>query len=443
MGAFIMLSSISLSAQSNWTELFNGKNLKGWTVVGGKAPYKVVDGAIVGTTIANTPNSFLRTTAEYDDFILELSFKVDDELNSGIQFRSNSKPEFKDGIVHGYQYDIDPSERAWTGGIYDEAREGWLYPLTTNKKASKAFKPGCWNDVRIEAIGNRIRTWINGVPAADILDNQDSKGFIALQVHQIYDEADAGKTVSWKDIRIITENVEDFAYPETGICQFNCIPNTISEREAAEGWKLLWDGKTSNGWRSAYNTEFPATGWVIDNNTLTLDKTTIPEGTRGGGDIITKEKYTNFVLSIDFLMTRGANGGIKYFINPENRGGATIGCEYQILDDNVHPDAKAGVKGNRTLGSVYDLIPAPADKPFRPGFFNNAKIVVNGNHVEHWLNNVKIIEYERNTDTWNALVNCSKFTNFPNFGNFESGHILIQDHGDKVSYKNIKIKILD
>ena len=170
-----------VGAQAQWQTLFNGKNLKGWTRVGGTAEYRVVDGAIEGISRTGTPNTFLRTDKEYGDFILEMLFRVDEGLNSGIQFRSH----LTDGRVRGYQYEIDPSARAWSGGVYDEARLGWLYPLTTNSAAQRAFRHGDWNKVRVEAVGNRIRTWINGVPAADVLDAQDASGFIALQVHAV------------------------------------------------------------------------------------------------------------------------------------------------------------------------------------------------------------------------------------------------------------------
>ena len=442
----LMMSCIAgtMSAQDGWQALFSGKNLKGWKIIGGEAEYKVVDGAIVGTSRMNTPNTFLTTKKQYGDFILEMEFKVDDGLNSGIQFRSNSKKEYQDGRVHGYQYEIDPSSRAWSGGIYDEARLGWLYPLTTNAEAQKAFKHNDWNKARIEAFGNNIRTWINGVPAADILDAQDATGFIALQVHSIGKEELAGKQVAWRNIRILTTNLESAKSPQSSIAQHNCIPNTISEREAAEGWKLLWDGKTTNGWMSHRAPKFPEKGWHIENGLLVVEKADGAES-GNGGDIITTEKYKNFVLTVEFRITRGANSGVKYFVNPDinnEPGGSAIGCEFQILDDNVHPDAKLGVNGNRKLGSLYDLIPAPADKPFRPGFFNKATVVVKGNQVEHWLNDVKIIEYTRNNQMWDAFVDYSKYKDWVNFGNFETGHILLQDHGDEVYFKNIKIKEL-
>lgn len=222
-------------------------------------------------------------------------------------------------------------------------------------------------------------------------------------------------------------------------------PNTLSKAEIADGWQLLWDGKTTDGWHSARGGEFPTRGWHIDGDELVVEAADGAES-GNGGDIITDVKYRNFILSVEFKITEGANSGIKYFVNPEVNNpevGSSIGCEFQILDDERHPDAKLGVRGNRTLGSLYDLIPAPTDKPFHPGEFNKATIKVMGNHVEHWLNDVKIIEYERNNQMWNALVNYSKYKDWVNFGNFEEGYILLQDHGDEVHYRNIKIKTLN
>jgi hypothetical protein len=179
--------------------IFNGKNLDGWVQKNGFAAYRVEDGMIVGATTTGSPNSFLCTEKEYGDFILELDVMVDPELNSGIQIRSHSLEELNNGRVHGYQVEIDPSDRAWSGGIYDEGRRGWLDDLEDNEPARKAFKRYDWNHYKIEAIGPRIRTWINGVPAADLVDSMDATGFIGLQVHS---HAKEGLEVKWKNIKL-------------------------------------------------------------------------------------------------------------------------------------------------------------------------------------------------------------------------------------------------
>ncbi|MDU1889354.1 MAG: DUF1080 domain-containing protein [Dysgonomonas sp.] len=440
--AILFIFATALSAQEKWEPLFNGKNLKGWKKLNGKAEYKIEDGAIVGISKLGTPNTFLATEKNYGDFILEFDFKVDDGLNSGVQFRSLSKKDFQNGRVHGYQFEIDPSKRAWSGGVYDEARRGWLYPMTVNPPAQVAFKNGEWNKARIEAMGNSIRTWVNGIACTNLWDDMTQSGFIALQVHSIGNKSEEGKTVSWKNIRICTTDVEKYRTATTAP-EVNAIVNTISPAEGKDGWKLLWDGKTTEGWKGAKMNTFPSAGWVIENGVLKVQKGDGGESTNGG-DIVTTRKYKNFVLKVDFKITEGANSGIKYFVNPDmNKGeGSAIGCEFQILDDEKHPDAKLGVKGNRKLGALYDLIPVDENKPFKKNDFNTAMVIVNGNHVEHWLNGVKILEYERNNQMWNALVAYSKYRDWPNFGNAIEGNILLQDHGDEVWFKNIKIKEL-
>lgn len=440
--AAVAVLAFTANSQTKWENLFNGKNLKNWTKLNGTADYKVVDGTIVGISKLKTPNTFLATQKPYGDFILEFEFKVDDGLNSGVQFRSISDKAIQNGRVHGYQFEIDPSGRAWTGGIYDEARRGWLYDLTQYPAARKAFKNGEWNTARIEAIGKNIRTWVNNIPCANMIDEQTASGFIALQVHAIGDSTQVGKTVSWKNIRICTIGLEQERRPVAEAApEKNCVPNTISDKENVEGWKLLWDGKTSEGWRGARLKTFPQKGWVIENGMLKVLSSNGGESTNGG-DIVTTQKYTNFELVVDFKITQGANSGVKYFVDTElNKGeGSSIGCEFQILDDVRHPDAKLGVNGNRKLGSLYDLIPADVNKPYRDGFFNTARIIVKGNHVEHWLNGVKVVEYDRNNQMFNALVAYSKYKGWPNFGNAISGNILLQDHGNEVWFQNIKIK---
>ncbi|MCB1237530.1 MAG: SMP-30/gluconolactonase/LRE family protein [Verrucomicrobiae bacterium] len=195
-------SAIGAFAQdAKWTSLFDGKSIDGWVQRGGEAKYTVEDGAIVGTTVPKTPNSFLCTPRDYGDFVLEVEFKVDPQMNSGIQFRSLSTPDYQNGRVHGYQAEIDPSNRGWSCGIYDEGRNGWLNDLRHNRAAQYAFKQNDWNHYRIEAIGNRLRTWINGVPAADLTDDTTASGFIALQVHGIGNREETMQ-VRWRNIRI-------------------------------------------------------------------------------------------------------------------------------------------------------------------------------------------------------------------------------------------------
>ena len=219
--------------------------------------------------------------------------------------------------------------------------------------------------------------------------------------------------------------------------------NRLTGAEKAAGWRLLFDGKAFDGWRGFHSDKVPA-GWAIEDGCI---KKVPAQGELGqaGGDLITVDQFDNFEFSIEWKLSKGTNSGIKYLISeslpPTGRSGVSF--EYQVLDDENHPDAKAGIAGNRTAGSLYDLIPANKDKKLNPvGEFNLTRIVVKGNHIEHWLNDVKVLEFERGGEKLKQHIAESKFKNTNGFGETSRGHILLQDHGDAVWYRNIKIRAL-
>ncbi|WP_434084132.1 3-keto-disaccharide hydrolase [Fodinibius sediminis] len=215
--------------------------------------------------------------------------------------------------------------------------------------------------------------------------------------------------------------------------------NTLTSQEKEEGWVLLFDGETTNGWRGVYKEAFPEKGWKVEDGLLKVVASGGGES-EFGGDIITENQYGNFEFSLEFKLTEGANSGIKYFvkeIRPRPEGSA-IGLEYQLIDDS-RPD----VEGTWTLASLYELYRAENKQVNPIGEFNKARIIARGDRVEHWLNGVKVLEYTRGSEEFRQLVSESKYSDYENFGEAEEGHILLQDHGHEVAFRNIKIREID
>ena len=434
----IILTTLVFSGckTDGWEYPFNGKNLNGWKQLNGNAKYEVIDGVIVGTVTDEVNNSFLVSEKNYADFILEVDILLVGSSNSGVNFRSHSNPDYLEGKVYGYQSEVDPSERAWSGGVYDENRRQWLYPLDLNPTAKTAFKMDEWNRYRIECIGTSIRTWINDIPTAHVIDELDSTGFIGLPVHYAKTKEMLNCQVKWKNLRIKTKNL--VPSPAENIYVANYIPNQLSEVEKLQGFQLLFDGETSQGWKSIHSDAFPEKGWEVKNGNLSILENNGDE-LQKGGDIVSTEKFGAFHLKFEFNLNEGANSGIKYCTG---NNGPSIGLEYQVIDDKNYE----GLGAKQTLASLYDLIPAQTEPRFvkPPGEWNQAQIVLSPeNKIEHWLNGRKVVDCVKGDSIFNALVKESKFAKYEGFALAEKAPILIQDHNHTVHFRSIKIKVLN
>lgn len=394
------IADASAGRQAEWKALFDGKTLNGWEVKSGFAKYHVEDGVIVGTTVEGSPNTFLCTRRQYGDFILEFEVKVDPMLNSGVQIRSNAyetdtttwmwrnnrkrKSVHKAGRVYGYQVEIDPSERAWSGGIYDEARRGWLNDLKNNAAGRKAFQSGQWNKFRVVCIGDSIQTWINGVPCADLRDPVDQTGFIGLQVHGF--KGDKPAQVRWRKIRI----------KELG----------------RHVWKPLFDGKSFTGWHTLPGGKWELRDGVIEGSNTSIDKR--------HGLLVSDKRYKDFTVRLKFKAMQGNSG--FYFRVDEIGGGVGVhGFQAEI-------DQSKDVGGlYETGGRGWVVQPAGEDvkKWFKPGQWNQMTVSAHGRHIVVYINGLKSAELKKDK------------------GRLE-GHLALQLHGSQdvhVMFKDVEILV--
>lgn len=221
-------------------------------------------------------------------------------------------------------------------------------------------------------------------------------------------------------------------------CMAQTEQNSLTAEEQEEGWELLFDGSNADHWRAYQKEGFPEQGWEVEDGMLTV----LAGG--GGGDIITRETYGDFILKLEWKSEKGGNSGIFYrALEQPTQAIYWSAPEFQILDNENHPDATRGEDGNRKAGSLYDLIPAKPQNANPYGEWNSAKIVANGSKIEHWQNGEKVLEYELWTPEWYEMLRNSKFVNHPEFGDMHEGHIGLQDHGNTIQFRNIKIKKLD
>jgi hypothetical protein len=230
--------------------------------------------------------------------------------------------------------------------------------------------------------------------------------------------------------------------------------NALTAAEQSEGWRLLFNGRDFTGWRGLGRDTVPTAHWKIEDGTIhKLPSGNVPVAPDGqplaGGDLMTVESFGDFELAFDWKISPGANSGVKYNVSEEmstanpTAAKAALGFEYQVLDDDRHPDAKLGVGGNRTAAGLYDLIAPGAAKRVNPvGEWNTGRIVFRGNHAEHWLNGEKVVEYDLGTPRMDSLIAASKYATIKGFADRRVGHVVLQDHNDSVWYRNLKIRPL-
>lgn len=345
-------------APTPWIELFDGETLKGWSQVNGDAPYVVLDGVIRGTNVLDSPNSFLASDEVYSDFVLEFESRSIGEANSGVQFRTELAPGTWSGVV-GYQLDIDPSPRKWTGGLYHEGVHVWRHSMARNPACQAAYMHGEWNTYRIEAVGPVIATWVNDIPCAHMVGDHHRTGFVALQVHAINEEEKyRGNFTEWRKVRLLdTPETNDLWLTQRADLIEGWLDNQLSDSEAEKGWRLF----------------------DISNESATLDV--------GSGD---------FEIVMDVRLDNDADGQLEYEF--AESGDACSGS-YKILND---ASLGEGRSASSLMGSYPDKYAAEnLSEPGRPKRvysserWNRVRIVVDEDRIQHWLNSVKVVDYPR------------------------------------------------
>ncbi|MEM6602112.1 MAG: DUF1080 domain-containing protein [Verrucomicrobiota bacterium] len=385
----------------NFVDLYNGNNFDGWTIYGGEMIYEAHPDKIVGKVVPGEKSAYLTTDrGDYTNFLLTAEFYWKVSSNSGIMIRAKLRDSQDGKVVYGTQVEMEgfpDNQRGWSGGIFGQSAGGWYYPLwlDAHAEARQALKQEDWNRVTILCQGPMVKTWVNGIPAAHYRTEEFQQGHLSLQVH-------SGKSgeVHFRNVKI---------------------------REFTDSFVDLFQSGDFSAWKRFDGAPVQA-GWQIHDGVIF----------RGGlkpGSIVTKTEYSDFELKFEWRISAAGNSGIKYRVIPEKR----LGLEYQILDDERHPDSK---KLNHRTASIYDLFAPSESKPYKPaGEWNSGRIVAAGKRVEHWLNGEKVVEAEIGGALWKQRFATSKYSRHDGFGTW-SGPILLQDHLDEVWYRNVQIRTL-
>ncbi|MBW3624672.1 MAG: DUF1080 domain-containing protein [Armatimonadetes bacterium] len=379
IGSGAPASAQAPASERGFVSLWNGRDFSGWRKVGGGATYRIEGNNIVGE-VGPGANTFLRTDKTYGDFILKLDLKLDVPGNSGIQYRSHQRDG--NGRVYGYQAEVDPSERAWSGGIYDEGRRGWLFPLAGRPEAQKAFKVDDWNEYVIKAVGPHHQVWVNGIKTADLIDPMDMEGFIALQVH-----SDKQGKIRWRNIRL-----QDLGRSE---------------------WKPLWNGRSFNGWEKIGGGD-----WKIEDGVI---HGTSARSEPRHGHLITRKQYGDFAVRLKYKANRG-NSGLYFRVDKSGDAGVS-GFQAEI-----DPEKDAGGL-YETGGRAWVVQPKPEDvkKWYKPNDWNEMTVTALGPRVV-------------------VHVNGQKTAELLNDPGRRRGHIALQLHGGQdmdVQFKDIEIMELN
>lgn len=380
---------------AQWTPLFDGKTLTGWTRINGTAQFSVDKGEIVGKTVKGSPNSFLCSDKPYADFEMEVDLKTDPRMNSGIQFRSVSVPGYMDGRVHGYQAEADPTGRGWSGGLYEEGRRGWLQDLSKNEKAQKAFKNGAWNHYRIVAKGDHIQIWVNKVQTTDFRDPLTARGFIAMQVHQ--SDID-GLEVRWKNAKIKDLGDPTMAPPKTG------------------KWLLKTQADTKNWVREADDAPFP---WLWTGTSMQ---------TRGG-DLRTKESFGDARYHFEFMTDDNGKEG-----QANGNSGIYFQQSYEIQILNSAPRGPL----HNECGGFYQIKAPDYAMAYPAGKWQTYDIEF---HAAKWQDGKKVqdawVTAYHNGTRIHDKIKLPKETASGKGEAPGNRPIRLQDHGNNVQYRNI------